>query len=158
VLDVSPLACGDLVRRDESWGVFYHFPTKEALIQGIMARLIERFEGYLDAEAARDPQPGGRWARAFVCASFRMDEETVAVFTPLLAAIAYDPGLLAPLRAHLAEWRHKTEEGMERTTAVVTRLASYALWLNGLFSLNDRDDHERRAVSDRLVALTQDTP
>lgn len=139
-------------------GVFYHFASKEAIIQGMMARLIEQFTQYLDGEAARDPDLGGRWARAFVRASFAMDAQTTSVFTALIAAIAYDPRLLDPLRAYLADWRRKTEEGLDPTTAAIARLSSYALWLNGLFHLNDLDDDERRAVIDRIVELTHATP
>ena len=135
-------------------GVFYHFPSKEAIIQGMLAHLIAEFERHLDAEAARDPEPGGRWARAFVRASFAMEEPTASAFTALIAAIAEDPRLLDPLREHLARWRTKTEEGLDTTTAAVVRLTSHALWLNGLFGINDLRDEERHAVIDRIVTLT----
>ena len=134
-------------------GVLYHFASKEALIGAMVERLIERFEGLMEALAAADPEPHGRWARAYARATLEIDERT-EVTSALLAAIAHDPELLAPLRERLRAWRERTEEGLDATTAAVVRLAAHALWLNGLLRMNDFAPGERRAVVEHLVRLT----
>jgi len=50
-----------------------------------------------DAEAAHDPEPGGRWIRAFahLLCHGRADGLGVQVFTALIAAIAANPGCLS---------------------------------------------------------------
>lgn len=138
-------------------GILYHFSSKEALIQGMLTRFIERFERLLEDEAANDPEPIGRFARAYARSTLKMDEGATAVFSALLAAIAYDPHLLDPLRTHLEYWQHKTEEGLDFTTAALVRLASHAFWLNDLFSINTFTLEERRSIVARLEALTRTT-
>ena len=138
-------------------GVLYHFGSKEALIQGMLARLTEQFEAQLDLAAGNDLEPRGSWARAYLRASLGMDEETTELFSALIAAIAYDPRLLDPLRVRLAEWRRRTEEGLDPISAAICRLASHALWLNGIFQMENLSPAERRAIVDRLTPLL-DTP
>jgi len=138
-------------------GVLYHFPSKEALIQGMLARFITGFEQFITDAAAHDPEPRGSYARAFARASFGVDAQFVASFTPIIAAIAYDPHLLDPLRDHLREWRRRAKADLDPTTANIVLLASYALWLDGLFAFHTLDTEERRTVVAHLVAMTQDT-
>lgn len=139
-------------------GLLYHFATKEALIQAMLTRFIERFEQLLENEVALDPEPQGRFARAYARSTLKMDEGTTAVFSALLAAIAYDLHLLDPLRTHLEHWQRKTEEGLDFTTAALVRLASHAFWLNDLFSMNTFTLEERRSIVARLEELTRSTP
>lgn len=138
-------------------GVLYHFSTKEGLIQGMLTQFIERFEHLLEDEVANDPEPQGRFARAYARSTLKMDEGTTAVFSALLAAIAYDPHLLDPLRTHLEHWQRKTEEELDFATAALVRLASHAFWLNDFFSMNIFTLEERRSVVARLEELTRST-
>jgi AcrR family transcriptional regulator len=127
-------------------GLLYHFASKEALIQGMLTRFIERFESLLEEEIANDPEPHGRFARAYARSTLKMDEGATAVFSALLAAIAYDPHLLDPLRTHLEQWQRKTEEGLDFSTAAIVRLAAHAFWLNDLFSMNTFTREERQRI------------
>jgi AcrR family transcriptional regulator len=136
-------------------GVLYHFASKEALIQAMLDRLIGRFERIIEDEINNDTEEHGRWTRAFVRATLRMDEETSAVFTPLLAAIAYEPDLLVPLRDRQEQWQRATENELDPVTAAVVRLASHALWLNDLFAMNTFDQNQKRAIVARLVEMTR---
>ena len=46
-------------------GLLYHFPSKEALISGMIGRLVEGFTEALGRELAREEVSGsGRWLRA----------------------------------------------------------------------------------------------
>ncbi|QBD78961.1 TetR/AcrR family transcriptional regulator [Ktedonosporobacter rubrisoli] len=138
-------------------GILYHFASKEALIQGMLARFLEQFERLLAEDEANDPEPQGRFTRAYVRSSLKMDEEATVIFSALLAAIAYDPHLLDPLRAHLESWQRRTEEELDFTTAAIVRLASHAFWLNGLFAMNTFTLEERRRIVGRLEELTRPT-
>ena len=137
-------------------GVLYHFPSKEALIAGMVAYFFAGFERHLDDAAALDDAPGA-WARAFVAASFggTGDAEFDTAFVPLVAAIAYEPRLLDPLRERLEVWKAKIAEGLDPTAATVLRLAAHAAWLNGLFHFNDMGDDERYRVREHLLAMTR---
>ncbi len=76
-------------------GLLYHFPGKEALISGMVGRLVEGFTGALARELAREKgSANGRWLRAYARASFAEDRWHLRVSGGLLAAVAEDPALL----------------------------------------------------------------
>jgi AcrR family transcriptional regulator len=120
-------------------GVLYHFRSKEALIQAMVASLVERFDS--DIETARRQEPAnerdvpGSWLRAYIRASegpAEDDEDTVA----LLAAVSSDPRLLAPLQEQYARWQAQAEaDGVDPALATVIRLALDGLWMADLFGL-----------------------
>jgi AcrR family transcriptional regulator len=138
-------------------GVLYHFRSKESLIQAMVASLVERFED--DIETARREQPEGErsapgsWLRAYVRASagpIEDDEDTTA----LLAAVAIDPSLLAPLQEQYARWQAQAEyDGIDPALATVIRLALDGLWMADLFGLAPPQDGLRERVIAALERL-----
>src|SRR5689334_2348972 len=79
-------------------GLLYHYRSKEALLQGMLARLLERvdcdrkrFEDELGDSPAADLQ-------AHVMAGFQQHPDRERVSAALLAAGANDPRLLDPVR------------------------------------------------------------
>ncbi|GAB4511726.1 MAG: TetR/AcrR family transcriptional regulator [Anaerolineae bacterium] len=136
-------------------GVLYHFASKDALIQGMLDRLISNFERIMADEVTQDDDPHGRQTRAFARATLRMDEETSAVFAPLIAAIAYNPELLQPLNERWTQWQQMMEAEIDPVKGAVVRLASHALWLSDLFSMNTFDRDQKRAIVAHLEDLTR---
>jgi AcrR family transcriptional regulator len=136
-------------------GILYHFPSKEALISGMLDRLIDKFERILDEEMAADAEEYGRFTRAFARATFRTDQESSAIFAALIAAIAYDPGLAAPMRSRWESWQQRAESELGKPKAAVVRMASQALWLNGIFELNHYTPEEQTEIVAELEKLTR---
>jgi AcrR family transcriptional regulator len=138
-------------------GVLYHFRSKESLIQAMVASLVERFED--DIETARREAPKGEqlapgsWLRAYIRASagpVEGDEDTAA----LLAAVAIDPSLLAPLQEQYARWQAQAEsDGIDPALATVIRLALDGLWMADLFGLAPPQDGLRERVIAALERL-----
>jgi AcrR family transcriptional regulator len=137
-------------------GVLYHFASKELLIQAMIERLIEHFEAALEHEMALDPDAHGRFTRAFARATFRMDAETSAVFSGLIAAIGYDPELIAPLRERWERWQRLSERELGVPTAAIVRMASHALWLNGIFGMNNYSAKDQAKIVSKLEELTRE--
>ena len=137
-------------------GVLYHFASKELLIQAMIERLISRFESMLEAGIANDPDPHGRFTRAFARATFQMDAETSAVFSSLIAAIGYDPELIAPLRERWEHWQCLSEQELDLATAAIVRMTSHALWLNGIFGMNTYAPEDQAKIIARLEQLTRE--
>jgi len=50
-------------------GLLYHFPSKNALIAGMTATLLEDFEGEVRRRSGADDEEPGRWLRAYVLAT-----------------------------------------------------------------------------------------
>ena len=112
-------------------GLLYHFPSKEALIGGMIGLLIEGFEAALGRELREEKcAGGGRWTRAYARASFAEDRWHLQVANGLLAAAAEDPKLLDPLRGGFEGGQRWAErDGIDPAVATLVRLAA-----DGLFS------------------------
>lgn len=140
-------------------GVFYHFPTKEALIQAMVARLVEQFQHTLDRAVATDPDPHGRFTRAYARITMLEDQAVAqqigSVMGALLAGLSYNPRLLDPLHERLQRWQRQSETELDPTTAAIVRLTAHALWTNDMFLTNKLDWQQRQQIVRRLEELTR---
>ena len=139
-------------------GVLYHFAGKEALIQGMLDRVLARYDDAITDRAATDPAPGAA-ARAYAAVSTPGESDwapTDHLCAALVAALVHDPALLAPLRAQYDSWQARLEaDAPDPVAATVVRLAADGLWLTELLGLHRLDPAMRQRVRDRLTAMTE---
>jgi AcrR family transcriptional regulator len=139
-------------------GLFYHFPSKEVLVQAMLQRMVEGWKRALAEQMAQDPEPRGRLTRAYArLVLFQVDGRTGAtgaVVGALIAGLAFDPRLLDPLQSQLREWQAQSEAELDPATAAVVRLATHALWTNDLLLTNAISPELLRRIVARLEALT----
>lgn len=121
-------------------GLFYHFPSKEALIQGMLQRMLEGWQAALEAMMAQDAEPHGRLTRAYarlvLLQTTGATEPTGAVIGALIAGLAFDARLLDPLHERLRSWQAQSEAELDPAIAGVVRLTTHALWTNSLLLTN----------------------
>ncbi|MER6507871.1 TetR/AcrR family transcriptional regulator [Nonomuraea sp. NPDC001636] len=119
-------------------GLFYHFPTKQALVAAMVGRLTDAFDQALAAAGGRP----GDFLRAYVratiperhTASVPADRVTVA----LLAGVLVDPAGLEPLRERFAAWQARlADDGIDPAAATVVRLAVDGWWAARLLGLGE---------------------
>jgi AcrR family transcriptional regulator len=145
-------------------GILYHYPTRDALVAAMVARIIERFE---EAIARHLPEAGtaeaalpGAYARAYVRATVEPavpGEERLGA--ALLAAAAAEPALLVPLQQAAGAWQARmVADGLDpaRTTAI--RMACDGLWMCDLFGLAAPTGALRASVAAALEQLTRVVP
>jgi len=139
-------------------GVLYHFPARSALVAAMVERLAA---GYDDALAGRPGGPAGSgdaFARAYVDETFGeiatpRAERAQRLGAAVLAAMASEPELLAPLRAAFTRWQARIEQdSADPVPATIARLAADGLWLSELFGLGPLDDDLRRRVRAALLS------
>ncbi len=146
-------------------GLLYHFRSKDDLIRGMIGHFQGQQEADIKRRAEADPDPKGRWLRAFVDASFVGDlsdgdirlsrSETLALKMSLLSAIAMSPELVAEVSARCDAWAPKMFEGCDDPIdAWITCLATDGLWLWELFGLFPGDEGLRAQIIGRLRART----
>ncbi len=112
-------------------GLFHHFPSKQALIEGVFADLLEELGRSIDVLMAADPTPHGRFTRAYIDSV--LAEESggpESVWRALSATMLADPAL----RGQWASWiaarqqaHHATDSGPELQ---LLRLAADGAWLS----------------------------
>jgi len=135
-------------------GLLYNFRSKDALVEGMIARCLDRFEA--DRQAGEDRQRPGAARRlgAYVEASVNRAGPPQQVNAALLAAGANNPKLLDPLREFNRAWfaeLARRKQGFARAIAVV--LATHGLWLLETLQLSPLTASQRRQVVDELLAL-----
>jgi len=140
-------------------GLLYHFPSKEALITGMIEQLNEEFNARIRQEYENDSgDPArGRWLRAFIRATFSSDQ--VAVSSGLLAAASINPDLLAPNRVNYHQWQQQIErDGFDPAKATLIRLAVDGLWFSEILGFAPPEEPLRSDVLSALISLTQEKP
>jgi AcrR family transcriptional regulator len=139
-------------------GLLYHFPTKAALLEGMLERWNDRFDEVMAARA--EDRPGG-FTRAYLDASdFDMEDPPVTRDEfGLLAALAAEPELLEKAHPRFLRWQQRVEDdGIDPAIATIVRLAADGLWLAEAFHLAPPTGELRQAVIRELRRLTTPPP
>ena len=135
-------------------GLVYHFPTKEALLEAMVSRLIKRFTERQADAAASLPAGPKRELAAYVMAALTETEESKRLGASLLAASANNPKLLDPVREYFREWFAKlSATGLTFERAAVISLAVDGLWLQELLQVSPLDQTQRGGVAREIFRL-----
>lgn len=120
-------------------GILYHFPTRDSLVAGMVAKIIDEFDRDIERRLESDQEPGS-FTRAYIGATMdpsapRPDRED-RLGAALIAAAAAQPELLSPLQDAADRWQERLEhDGIDPAVATVLRLACDGLWMCDLFGL-----------------------
>ena len=142
-------------------GVLYHYPTRDALVAAMVARIIEEFEVDI---AAYLPEPGtpearlpGVYTRAYIRATLEPaapGQERLGA--AVLAAAAAESALLIPLQEAADRWQASlVDDGLDPSLATVIRLACDGLWLCDLFGLASPQGSLRAQVGSAFEQMTR---
>lgn len=136
-------------------GLFHHFPTKQALIEGVVADLLEKLEVDIEAAVSEDPHARGRFTRAYVTVTLddlmrNQSSQWIALYLSALAEPA--------LRRVMADWfarclaRHRETDS--DPTLEIVRLAADGAWLAYLLREDGGYVPSLPDLRERLVAMT----
>ncbi|GAA0591406.1 TetR/AcrR family transcriptional regulator [Virgibacillus siamensis] len=138
-------------------GLLYHFPSKDALIEGMVQHLFENYAVNIKKEADQDPVQKGRWTRAFIKETYQQSTPDKNMDAGLMAAAAINPDLLKPVQDAYEEWQQNIEQdGFDPINATVLRLAVDGLWFSEIFGLAPLEKSQRKLVLERLIQLTKE--
>lgn len=136
-------------------GLLYHFPNKNALIKAMIQYYLDRFTADFNRTAQQnDAEMPGRWTRSYLLTTYEDHQRTPRMSSGLLAAVATDPTLLAPMQQTFAKWVKLLEhDGIDPTIAMIIRLAVDGLWMVELFGLGPPDAVMRKNILRALDTL-----
>ena len=138
-------------------GLLYHFPSKDALIEGMIAAYISDFDARIESRLAGVSDPSGAaWMRAYIEACLEPDPPGMAVSTAMLAAVAVNPALLRPMREQYARWQAKVDGFNDPTLMLIMWLAMDGLWISDLLQTAPPTEEQRRAIAARLLAMLEE--
>lgn len=135
-------------------GLLYHFGTKEALIKGLVDRLIREFD---DLIASYDDGRPGSYTRAYIEATFCVLTDGEAASTrrrwSVITAAAADPELMAPLREAMARWHRMDPGDPDPLASTVVKLAAEGLWEVSSHDPELFDAERYAALREHLLAM-----
>jgi AcrR family transcriptional regulator len=135
-------------------GLLYNFPSKDALLQGMVERLIEEVASEKEALHCDMKCEWNRETQVSIAAALKTRCGTMKdVANGLLAALAENPRLLQPVRQVIAdEWR-KVKASDDPDTAMVAWLAAQGLSSLEMHDLSPLTAEDRQRVSNALFRL-----
>lgn len=136
-------------------GLLYHYPSKEDLIIAMVQTMIDQFRASMDMLLPNE-SGAGAWLRAYIRASFALNQTPTQIAPGVLAAMANNPRLLEPLREEDRAWQAQTlDAGIDPVLATILRLATDGLWFADLLGLTSVDPSLREQVLQRMLRMTQ---
>ena len=136
-------------------GLLYHFPNKEALVRGLVERLVAEFDALI---ASYDTGGPGSYTRAFVEANLAVvmdrDQSRLLRRWATVSAAAADPALLAQVREAMHRWHHRDPaDDPDPVGAQMARLAAEGLWEVAVHDPGLYDQAQLETLRHRLLDL-----
>lgn len=138
-------------------GLFHHFASKDDLIQGVLTAMLDTAEQQIQAAMADDPEPHGRFTRAYlngVCGKREIVDN--ATSRALCVAMLGDPTLSDSWRNWVARKVADHAATDDNPSCAMVRLAADGIWLNSL-TRPDSPPEVCDDVKSSLIALTYPT-
>ncbi|KWX69938.1 TetR/AcrR family transcriptional regulator [Paenibacillus jilunlii] len=138
-------------------GLLYHFPGKEALVNGVVETLTNSFEADLEKRIGADQIRSGKWSRAYIESTFDEAGAGNDIGTVLASALFLNPESLNGIRSAYTEWQRNIEnDGIDPVQSTIARLAADGLWFAEMFGLAPPDKELKQRVRDELLRLTKE--
>jgi AcrR family transcriptional regulator len=141
-------------------GLLHYFPSKDRLIEGLVARCAEHWRAEALEAFEKTPPGPGRMARALlshIANAREWTEQCQQSSCAAFASLAQNPRLMQPMRDVYSELRRRmTEDGLSPGAGDAILLAMDGLWLNrvlGLSSVDQARMNRLRAALESLVIV-----
>jgi len=136
-------------------GVLYHFPSKDALLEALIERLVTRNQHALQIAVDALPKGKSRTLKGYVVNSLGDPLHTDRVSGALLAAIAGEPKLLDRVRGFFSARFPLLARGVPFERAAVVHIATEGLWFMELMQVSPFSKAQRARVAKALLQLAE---
>jgi len=135
-------------------GVLYHFPSKKALLQGMLERMIDEFQS---RTLLKDANGEPSLLHTHVESVLNRPPGEQATSLAVIANAAEDPSLLAPALAPLRDRADQISgEATDSILALIILLASEGIRFLDVMNLQPLDDATLRKVGERLYQMADE--
>lgn len=144
-------------------GLLYHYPSKDALITGMVGRYLEGIEAKLNENLEKETPGKGAWARAFLkttisgASTAHDSSSNRAWYAAMVSAMLLNPSLLEPMRQKNLEWKAKFEHDAEDFKfAAVARMAARGLWFTEVMGFGALTEQDRQQLATDILELVSE--
>ncbi len=134
--------------------LLHHFPSKFALLEGMIDHLGEMHADSILAEAARDPEPYGRNARAYLRATVNepFTPQDISIGRVVMAACAIEPTLAQRWNTWIDKVKiDDPSDPVGADDALMLRLIADGLWMSDIFGTHAVSLDQRQALLSLLT-------
>ncbi|CAG7599512.1 HTH-type transcriptional regulator BetI [Paenibacillus solanacearum] len=138
-------------------GLLYHFPNKEALLEGLVHYVTSDFASDVQQRVENAPAASaGTWSRAYLEQTIADMKEQRGISAALIVALFANPDLLSQLQEQYADWQRNFEnDGIDPVNSTIVRLVADGLWFSEVFGLGKPDDALREQIVHKLIQMTK---
>ena len=138
-------------------GLLYHYPSKDALLQGLLEHLLENRAGLIEGLSSAADLTNTALLNSLIDADFDLPKEERIMAQGLIAASAENPELIAPAQRHVEDvFAHLGNSKTTATSARTIFLASQGLQFLELLGLLSLSTAERNEIRRHLETMVQD--
>ena len=136
-------------------GLLHHFPTKLELLTELVEQLARGFEADITRHLERDAAQPGRWARAYIRATFESMPDEAALTNALAQIINTQPELLEPIKKSFEFAATRIlDDGLPAARATAIRMACDGLWFSETTGISDLMPQLRAQLLEELISWT----
>jgi len=135
--------------------LLHHFPNKAELLRALVDEAGQKFADAVEALAAKDPHPVGRYGRAYLAATVEltMSPEEVRTSKVVLVACLLEPALADRWRSWTDRIkRDEPNDVVGADDALLQRLVADGLWLSDVFGNQAVPMEQRRVIASLMGA------
>jgi AcrR family transcriptional regulator len=137
-------------------GLMHHYPTKEALLEAMVQRMLESYHIKRNKEEALFPKTPIGALKAALQTGMTLDPQFIKVSAGLLAAAANDPKLLEPVRKFYREhFQDLAKSGIRFELAALLFLASDGIYLLDLLGILPLSRSQREDIQKEMMRLAE---
>jgi AcrR family transcriptional regulator len=115
-------------------GLLHHFASKDALLEGLLTQLFERFNHQAEIHYEREHDAPGRWLRAYIRTTFDQDAIPLEISAVMLSGIIESRHVLGLIEADARAWDARLHsDGLPPARVQMLRLACDSLWTQDAF-------------------------
>ena len=137
-------------------GLLHHYPNKKALISGLNDIVLERFGALIMAFADKDPDPHGRFTRAYLMVSAETERTTDETLSAIMTlAMSKDAELRRQWQDRINDLARRYGEEEASPRMWIVRHAADGLWLAAISGSPEHSPELHCAIVSRLLEMTR---
>lgn len=135
-------------------GLLYNYPSKEALLQAMLERLLNSHRQLMAQEYETLKGQPEATLRAFLRAWKHDEQISIDASLAIIAAAAQNPGLLRPLKEHFRDiYSRICQESGNREQALMIWAAADGLLLHRIMDVAPYSHEDKAAMFDAMLRL-----
>lgn len=136
-------------------GLLHHFPTKQALIVALIDKLLADLSASVESYVAKDPDPAGRFTRAYLLASLEFQKSPDAQHWNTLGIMLATE---TAMRTRWVRWLSKQiklhGDSDDTIDCMIVRMAADGLWFSGTVGITSVPAKRQKAFVETLNHMT----